>query len=163
MNKCYSGWGRLPCGPVRVEWDGEGVRQVGFTVDAIPVSSLPDNSDNEVLDQEAQHLLDELLVEPPVGLDGFSIDGTPFQRSVWQAVLSIPFATVTTYQKLADSIGRPEAVRAVANAVGANPIAYFIPCHRVVRSDGGLGGYRWGVERKRAILDWERDRVSRAA
>ena len=78
-------------------------------------------------------------------------------------MLEIPDGRVITYRQLAASVGRPRAVRAVANAVGANPIAWLIPCHRVIRSDGGLGGYRWGVERKRKMLQWEQNEGVRAA
>ena len=81
--------------------------------------------------------------------------GTPFQHQVWNAMREIPFGETTTYQKLATKIGRPGSVRAVANACGANPVAILIPCHRVLRTDGGLGGYRWGVERKRQLLQIE--------
>ncbi|MEH6616283.1 MAG: methylated-DNA--[protein]-cysteine S-methyltransferase [Porticoccus sp.] len=81
--------------------------------------------------------------------------GTSFQCEVWQALLNIPSGTVTTYTDIANAIGRPTSARAVANAVGANPIAWLIPCHRVIRRDGSLGGYRWGVSRKQAMLDWE--------
>jgi AraC family transcriptional regulator of adaptative response/methylated-DNA-[protein]-cysteine methyltransferase len=83
------------------------------------------------------------------------VKGTNFQVKVWQALLQIPFGETTTYQNIADNIGSPKASRAVGNAVGQNPIAYLIPCHRVIRSSGQLGGYRWGIERKSIILDWE--------
>lgn len=81
--------------------------------------------------------------------------GTEFQRSVWTALRQIPRGETTTYSALAARIGRPRAVRAVAGACAANPIAVVIPCHRVVRGDGGLSGYRWGVERKRQLLELE--------
>ena len=82
----------------------------------------------------------------------FGRAGTPFQRRVWTALRRIPRGTTVTYAALARRIGRPRAVRAVAAAVAANRLAVVVPCHRVVRSDGGLGGYRWGVARKRALL-----------
>jgi AraC family transcriptional regulator of adaptative response/methylated-DNA-[protein]-cysteine methyltransferase len=82
---------------------------------------------------------------------------TKFQIEVWQALLKIPFGETRTYQELARSLGRPSSARAIGNAVGKNPISYLIPCHRVIRSSGELGGYRWGVERKAAILNWEAD------
>ncbi len=85
--------------------------------------------------------------------------GTPFQRHVWEALLVIPEGACTTYRKIADAIDRPNAHRAVGTAVGANPIAYLIPCHRVIRKDGLLGGYRWGEGRKLAILGIERIRM----
>ena len=81
--------------------------------------------------------------------------GTNFQIKVWEALLKIPSGNVVTYKAIAEMIGRPRAVRAVGNAVGKNPIAYLIPCHRVIRGAGHLGGYRWGTVRKRAILGME--------
>jgi AraC family transcriptional regulator, regulatory protein of adaptative response / methylated-DNA-[protein]-cysteine methyltransferase len=81
--------------------------------------------------------------------------GTPFQRRVWDALLAIPCGARVTYAALAQRIGMPNAARAVASACAANAIALGIPCHRVVRSDGTLSGYRWGVERKRALIDRE--------
>lgn len=84
-----------------------------------------------------------------------SLSGTAFQRKVWQALLEIPPGTTETYQQVAERIGDPKAVRPLANAVAANPIAVIIPCHRVVRSDGKVGGYRWGEDVKRKLLDRE--------
>ena len=78
--------------------------------------------------------------------------GTELQRQVWQALRAIPAGRTASYAEVARRIGRPEAVRAVAQACGANPLAVLTPCHRVVRADGGLSGYRWGVERKAALL-----------
>ena len=94
------------------------------------------------------------LVESPVQRTSLPLDlhGTPFQKRVWQALREIGPGYTTTYAGIAARIGAPRAVRAVAQACAANPIAVAIPCHRVVRSDGGLSGYRWGVERKRALL-----------
>lgn len=100
------------------------------------------------------------LVERPSApaLLPLDIRGTAFQQRVWQALRAIPPGTTTSYAALARAIGAPTACRAVAGACGANPVAVVIPCHRVVRTDGGLSGYRWGVERKRALLDRERRR-----
>lgn len=83
------------------------------------------------------------------------VKGTNFQIQVWRALLTIPFGGMTTYQGLATEIGRPTAARAIGNAVGRNPIGYLIPCHRVIRGSGELGGYRWGLARKTAMLGWE--------
>lgn len=82
--------------------------------------------------------------------------GTPFQREVWQALRRIPCGTTTSYGKLAESIGRPAAVRAVGLANGANPVAIVVPCHRVIGANGSLTGYGGGIERKRWLLDHER-------
>lgn len=83
------------------------------------------------------------------------LTGTPFQLQVWRALLQIPEGQAVTYSDLAAHIGRPKAVRAVGTAVGRNPISYLIPCHRVLRGSGALGGYHWGLTRKRAMLTWE--------
>lgn len=89
------------------------------------------------------------------------LKGTPFQKKVWAGLLKIPKGKTVTYKKLAKMIGRPRAVRAVANAVGANPCAPYIPCHRVIRSDGGLGGYsgKGGIKTKIALLTKEGVRI----
>jgi AraC family transcriptional regulator, regulatory protein of adaptative response / methylated-DNA-[protein]-cysteine methyltransferase len=84
------------------------------------------------------------------------ICGTAFQKQVWQALLKIPYGKTRTYADIAREIGKPNAVRAVGTACGANPVALIIPCHRVLRSDGGLGGYEWGLERKKKLLEQER-------
>ncbi len=96
--------------------------------------------DNSVSDQE------KLLL---------SIRGTNFQVKVWNALLNISEGTIVSYQTIANRVSKPTAVRAVASAIGANPVAYLIPCHRVLRSSGELGGYRWGMERKRVMLGRE--------
>jgi AraC family transcriptional regulator of adaptative response/methylated-DNA-[protein]-cysteine methyltransferase len=84
------------------------------------------------------------------------VAATPFQRRVWAALCAIPRGSTRTYGELAQAIGAPEAVRAVGSACGQNPLAVIVPCHRVVRSDGRLGGYRWGLARKQALLERER-------
>lgn len=83
------------------------------------------------------------------------VRGTAFQQRVWQALREIPAGQTTNYTEVAQRIGSPKAVRAVAGACAANAIAVAIPCHRVVRTDGSLSGYRWGVERKRCLLEKE--------
>lgn len=94
---------------------------------------------------------------PSLGLDlPLDIRGTAFQHRVWQALREIPAGETVSYTELAKRIDAPRAVRAVAGACAANALAVAIPCHRVVRTDGGLSGYRWGVARKRALLDKER-------
>ncbi|MEE4254249.1 MAG: methylated-DNA--[protein]-cysteine S-methyltransferase [Desulfuromusa sp.] len=83
------------------------------------------------------------------------LEGTNFQLKVWQALLKIPQGCVASYGYLAEKLGQPNASRAVGTAIGNNPISYLIPCHRVLRGDGGIGGYRWGIDRKLAILGKE--------
>jgi AraC family transcriptional regulator, regulatory protein of adaptative response / methylated-DNA-[protein]-cysteine methyltransferase len=97
-----------------------------------------------------------LIEKPGAGLDlPLDIRGTAFQQRVWKALQQIPLGSTATYSDIANQIGMPKAVRAVAQACGANALAVAIPCHRVVRNDGSLSGYRWGVERKRALLERE--------
>ena len=92
------------------------------------------------------------MKSPKIDID--TLPGTAFQRDVWRALMRIPAGTVVTYTELARMCGHPTAVRAVANAVGRNPMPPIIPCHRVVRTDGTIGGYSapGGVARKRALL-----------
>jgi len=94
---------------------------------------------------------------PQIGLNlPLDVRGTAFQQRVWQTLREIPAGCTVSYAELAQRVGAPKAVRAVAGACAANAIAVAIPCHRVVRNDGGLSGYRWGVERKRALLEKEK-------
>lgn len=88
------------------------------------------------------------------------IHGTAFQTRVWQALREIPVGSTATYSEIAQKIGAPKSVRAVAGACAANTLAVAIPCHRVVRTDGSLSGYRWGVERKEALLQKEREQFA---
>jgi AraC family transcriptional regulator of adaptative response/methylated-DNA-[protein]-cysteine methyltransferase len=102
---------------------------------------------NAVLDQIAGHKLNRTLP--------LDIQATAFQRRVWTHLQSLPFGVTQSYGEVAKAIGRPTAARAVARACATNPVAVAIPCHRVVREDGEMGGYRWGVERKRTLLQLE--------
>lgn len=88
------------------------------------------------------------------------VKGTNFQIQVWRALLRIPFGGHITYKGLAESIDKPTAARAVGSAIGRNPVGYLVPCHRVIRASGELGGYRWGKDRKLAISAWEASRLS---
>ncbi|MFH0351616.1 MAG: methylated-DNA--[protein]-cysteine S-methyltransferase, partial [Chromatiales bacterium] len=110
-------------------------------------------------DTEFEQLVSKVVgfVEAPaLGLDlPLDVRGTAFQQRVWQALREIPAGETVSYADIANRIGAPKSVRAVAQACAANALAVAIPCHRVVRNDGGLSGYRWGVERKRALLEKE--------
>jgi AraC family transcriptional regulator of adaptative response/methylated-DNA-[protein]-cysteine methyltransferase len=126
------------------------------------VRTLQDRFPNAQLvgaDKEYERLVARVvgLVESPsVDVDlPLDVRGTAFQRKVWQALRKIPAGKTASYADIARRIGAPKAVRAVAGACAANNIAIAIPCHRVIRNDGGVSGYRWGVERKRALLERE--------
>lgn len=93
-----------------------------------------------------------LMEQPRLGLTLPLDVPAAFQQRVWQALQSIPAGQTVSYSELAQRLGMPQAARAVASASAANPIAVAVPCHRVVRNDGSISGYRWGVERKRALL-----------
>lgn len=110
---------------------------------------------------ETEPLIDRIFA--PVSADQarpfhLVLKGTNFQVSVWRALLTIPPGAMVSYQDVSRLIGRPEASRAVANAISRNPVAYLIPCHRVISKSGRAHGYRWGVARKQAMLGWEASR-----
>lgn len=114
-------------------------------------------------DRESQAVIAAMFAPPgeqakrlPISLH---VSGTNFQVSVWKALLNIAPATVASYTQVAEAVGRPKAARAVGQAVGANPVALLIPCHRVIRESGELGGYHWGNTRKLAIQAWEQARA----
>lgn len=104
--------------------------------------------------EQIVHFITRPDAQPDLPLD---ITGTAFQAQVWRALQKIPPGRTTSYSELAAALGRPQAVRAVARACASNRVALLVPCHRVVRSDGELAGYRWGIERKRSLLARERD------
>ncbi|MBU3807446.1 MAG: methylated-DNA--[protein]-cysteine S-methyltransferase [Candidatus Phocaeicola faecipullorum] len=96
--------------------------------------------------KDERNLSDEIVLH---------LHGTDFQIQVWKALLEIPFGKTSTYSDIAIAIKNPHALRAVGTAIGRNPVAVIIPCHRVLRSDGGIGGYYWGIEKKKMLLEWE--------
>lgn len=115
-----------------------------------------------VADASATRGVAERLGGVAVGTDrplSLHVAGTNFQVAVWRALLAVPFGASTTYTEIARAAGAPRAVRAVGSAIGANPVAFFVPCHRVIRASGALGGYRWGLTRKAALRTWERARA----
>lgn len=115
-----------------------------------------DEDDNALLERVAQEL-DEYFAGERMEFDvPLLLAGTEFQRKVWNALPEVKYGETATYRELAKSIGRPASVRAVANAVGANPISIFIPCHRIVGSNGTLTGYAGGLEAKSFLLQLEK-------
>lgn len=119
---------------------------------ALALKAFPGSSN--LLRRYQKHTLTEKKIRLPEKID-ILLAGTPLQHQVWQALLKIPRGSTISYQELAHRIGKPKAVRAVGNAVGANPISPLIPCHRVIRSGGALGGYYWGLPEKIRLLKSE--------
>ncbi len=98
-------------------------------------------------------------LDHPVNLD---VKGTEFQLKVWAELRKIPFGTTVSYQEVAERIGEPKAVRAVATAIAQNPVAMLIPCHRVIHSDGTVGEYHWGRDLKKKLIEWEKSKTRQA-
>lgn len=113
---------------------------------------LDSDADTEALATEVARMSEDPRLTPEISLD---VRGTPFQQRVWRALREIPAGSTVSYAAVAQRLGAPRSARAVAQACAANPLAILIPCHRVVRQDGALSGYRWGIERKRALLTLE--------
>lgn len=124
--------------------------------DRSTIWGYPEEYRCELVDQILYCLNNNVNLNVPL-----SIKGTDFQKSVWSFLVTIPAGTTATYKQVAEAIGNPKAVRAVGTACKNNPIAYFIPCHRVVPSDGKMGQYLWGVGMKQQLLD--RENIANAA
>jgi O-6-methylguanine DNA methyltransferase len=128
-------------------------REAGTTARSIPAGEPSTPNVEPWRELTRQALCDALAVRPPGKLPPLDLSaGTVFQRQVWAALRRIPPGRTTTYGQLASVIGRPQAVRAVGRACGANPIPVLIPCHRVVQTGGGLGGFSGGLQWKRLLL-----------
>ncbi|MYM61872.1 methylated-DNA--[protein]-cysteine S-methyltransferase [Pseudomaricurvus sp. HS19] len=150
-----------PFGEVIIAATDKGICQLAFTdntTDAVESlqASLPNarcQAAKVPMHNEALKIFQQGWYPPqPLKLH---LAGTPFQLKIWECLLSIPTGQLTSYGRIAEQIGKPGASRAVGSAIGANPVAYLIPCHRVIQNSGGLGGYRWGETRKSAIIAWE--------
>lgn len=152
-----------PFGPLLVAATARGVCRVGLGERAEAdlrreFAAAAVTRDDGALARAARAIVRHLEGRTPHIALPLDVRATAFQRRVWRELLTIPAGAVRTYGAVAHAIGAPRATRAVARACATNPVALVIPCHRVVRADGGLGGYRWGEERKRRLLDWERRR-----
>ena len=151
-----------PFGPALLAATDRGICALHFLEEEGPAPALADLADRWtgatiVEDSAATAPLAERAFSPaPDGAPlSLHLSGTNFQVKVWEALLRVPSGALTSYEQLAGRVGAPAAVRAVGTAVGRNPIAFLIPCHRVIRKTGAFGEYRWGPARKRAILGWE--------
>lgn len=156
------GWFESPFGPALVMATEKGICGIGFADEIGAEAAMKDLVSRW---SKARYTEDPMAIRPLVDAafggqtTSLHLIGAPFQIKVWEALLSIPSGHVTTYADIAGAIGHPSAHRAVGTAVGRNPISFLIPCHRALRRDGGLGGYHWGLPRKRAMLAWEAART----
>lgn len=151
-------------GPVLAAFTENGLRSLEFgDSSAELLKSLSQRFPNATLVDDAAELAPTMaaiatFIEHPQAVPDLALDphGTDFQKQVWKQLMTIPCGQTRTYSDVAQALNRPQAVRAVASACANNRIALFIPCHRVLRKDGTLGGFHWGLERKEAMLANER-------
>lgn len=155
-----------PFGPMFVAVTDRGVCRAAFVDDCGAGALAKLRQDwplaEVVADGAATHEVAEAMFDRPAREGrpmSLHVSGTNFQIAVWRALLNIRAGEATSYSQLAANLGRPRSARAIGHAVGANPVAFLIPCHRVIHQSGALGGYRWGTQRKRAIQVWERARL----
>jgi len=159
----HYGWGHTPFGCAFIASTSRGICQLSFCESeqadtALHELKLAWPKAELLADQsQAQSLLKQVFSQQQLLAKPLSLwlKGTNFQLQVWQALLNIPYGHVCSYQFLAEHVSSAKATRAVASAVAKNPIAYIIPCHRVIRSNGALGGYRWGLSRKQLMMGRE--------
>lgn len=160
-------YAETPFGEILVASTPKGICHMAFSEDrALALRELKKRFPNaryaQVVDRQQQNALFIFRHDwSRLGEIKLHLQGTPFQLKVWETLLKIPMGRATTYGKIAGAIDHPGAGRAVGTAVGQNPVAFLIPCHRVIRSTGALGGYRWGEVRKTALLGWEAARTNR--
>lgn len=154
LERLHCGVGDSPVGPSLLFWDAVGVRQLSFGGASLAQASPRD-------DRQAQALLAQIFADAqsvPIVLCG-----TPFQRRVWRELMATSVGQTVSYAELARRIGLAKGARAVGSALAANEIGFLVPCHRVLRQDGDIGQFRWGVQIKRRLLDWETSQAPTSA
>lgn len=162
----HAGYTSTPFGQALIATSPRGICRLAFTPDlksrkeewAAVQASWPHAMwirDDSMASDTARSLFQRPLTEAKTDPIRLYVVGTEFQTKVWRALIRLPAGEVCSYADLGQKIGSPQGNRAVGGAVGRNPIGFLIPCHRVIQSTGAMGGYRWGVTRKKAILAWE--------
>lgn len=163
--RLFYGFGSSPFGEALVSWSGRGINFLGFCGKKSReqvLGELTSRMSNAVFDEDsvgARQWLDTIFEIPDEQPIPLWLRGSPFQLKVWEALLAIPEGTNATYGHIAKLAGSPRASQAVGNAVGSNPVSWIIPCHRVIRQLGELGGYRWGITTKSAMIGFEAARI----
>ena len=161
-------WVETPLGAMHLSIRGGALHEAGFLETwARPVPQQDEEAEPDALSSEAARVRDAVtayFAGDVEALDRIEIapDGTDFQRAVWDAIRDVPAGQTASYQEIAQAVGKPAAYRAVGTATGRNPVGIAVPCHRIVRSDGGLGGYGGGLDRKQWFLDHERAHMNGA-
>lgn len=155
-----------PFGSILVASTAKGICHIAFTEDAEEAlgnlkTKFPNAIYQQFADTVQQHALHIFTHDwDRVSEIKLHLKGTDFQLKVWETLLKIPTAQLTTYGTIAKEIGMPSASRAVGTAIGANPVAFIIPCHRIIQATGSLGQYHWGTTRKTAIIGWEAAKIA---
>jgi AraC family transcriptional regulator of adaptative response/methylated-DNA-[protein]-cysteine methyltransferase len=150
-----------PFGNIIVASTQKGICHIAFFDDKVDAFSklnnrFPNAYYNQVVDTIQQNALFVFQYDwSKLNQIKLHLNGTPFQLKVWEALLKIPMGNLSTYGTIAKEINEPNASRAIGTAIGNNPVAFLIPCHRVIKSTGHVGGYMWGNTRKSAIIGWE--------
>jgi len=163
--RLHFGFGDCPFGHALIAWNERGINFLGFCNAIEPTEALKDlqarwpGADYVRDEIGARDWLERIFAAAPTTPLPLWLRGSPFQLRVWQALLAIPEDTNVSYGQIAQSVGKPGAARAVGRAVGDNPIAWLIPCHRVIRRMGELGGYHWGAATKRVMIGFEHARA----
>jgi AraC family transcriptional regulator, regulatory protein of adaptative response / methylated-DNA-[protein]-cysteine methyltransferase len=159
--KLTYGFQDTPFGNCLIALTGRGICHLAFLDDSEPLAlqelhALWPHAELTQSQQMTAAYAERIFLSKPTLTElKIHLKGSPFQLKVWEALLEIPLSRLVSYQDIANRIGQPQAYRAVATAIGKNPVAFLIPCHRVIRSSGIIGKYRWGTARKRIILGWE--------
>lgn len=162
INYSFSG---SPFGEIMTASTGKGVCYMAFAENKENalrdlVNKFPNASFFEKQDEFQQNALSIFTKDwSELGAIKLHLKGTDFQLKVWESLLTIPMGKLSTYGNLAREIGSPKASRAVGTAIGSNPVAFLIPCHRVIQSTGKIGGYMWGSDRKQMMIGWESSKV----
>ena len=148
-NEAQFGCAETPLGRVSLCCDETSVSRLSFTEESFQDFSQSIRRNDQLVQQHAESIFQSAFT------GSITLIATDFQLVVWHALMRIPFAEVISYQGLAESIGHPTAFRAVATAIAQNRCGFLIPCHRVIKKNGEIGKFRWGMEMKRRLLDWE--------
>ena len=152
------GYGQTPFGEALIAFTDKGICYLGFIDNNKDVifnrfKELWENGTLIFDEKKANDYLENIFIKNKKY--NLFVKGTNLQVNVWKALLNLPNGVVSTYQDIANFVEKPKAVRAVASAIGQNPIGYLIPCHRVIAKSGAMSGYRWGLERKRILIAYE--------